>query len=491
MRHVAVLLLSGALVTTVAGQQRESGRWPRFRGPNGSGVADADKPPVTFGPADHMVWKTSVPPGHSSPIVWDDHIFLTGLDSGSLVVLALDRNNGSIRWRHTVPAMSIEKVHSFSSPAAPTPATDGQHVYVYFGSYGLLAYDFSGNVRWQKPLPTPPTAYGTATSPIVFNGRVILQRDGNDGESELLALEAATGNVAWRTPRPLLREAWSTPIIWNREGDDEIVTSASNRVVAYAARSGEERWWSRGLSIAPITVPVIGNGLLFASATYSGSPSDPIVIPEWNALVGRYDADKDGNLGITEVPRDQGIHTRPDVPKETPGAFLPLPAALRFSDGNKDGIVTKTEWDATLAFVKANEDNVIALHGGGLGDVTGQVVWKASRGISELPSPLFYRGRLYFVRNGGLVTSYSPENGAIVLDRQRLGALGLYVASPIAADGRIYASSQEGTIVVFRAADTLDVLARNDLGDTITATPAIAADRLYVRTAKHLWAFGR
>ena len=107
-----------------------------------------------------------------------------------------------------------------------------------------------------------------------------------------------------------------------------------------------------------------------------------------------------------------------------------------------------------------------------------------------MPSPLFYRGRLYFVRNGGMVTSYTPDSGRVVLDQQRLGTLGLYVASPVAADGRIYAASETGTIVVCRARDTLEVLARNDLGESITATPAIANHKLYVRTANHLWAFG-
>jgi outer membrane protein assembly factor BamB len=154
-------------------------------------------------------------------------------------------------------------------------------------------------------------------------------------------------------------------------------------------------------------------------------------------------------------------------------------------------VVNKGEWDAFLAFLRSNEDNVLAIRPGGSGDSSkSHVAWKASRGISEMPSPLFYRGRLYFVRDGGMVTSYTPDSGRVVLDRQRLGTLGQYVASPIAADGRIYAASEAGTIVVFRAGDTLEVLARNDLGESITATPAIADHKLYVRTANHLWAFG-
>ena len=140
--------------------------------------------------------------------------------------------------------------------------------------------------------------------------------------------------------------------------------------------------------------------------------------------------------------------------------------------------------------VRANEDKVLAIRPGGVADSTqAHVAWTANRGLSEIPSPLFYRGRLYFVRSGGMVTSYAPESGTVNHDRKRLGALGQYVASPVAADGRIVAN-EDGVVVVFRAADTLDVLARNDLHEAITSTPAIADNKLYIRTAGHLWAFG-
>jgi outer membrane protein assembly factor BamB len=194
---------------------------------------------------------------------------------------------------------------------------------------------------------------------------------------------------------------------------------------------------------------------------------------------------------LTEPPEAEGIVLRSEVSKETPGNFLPWRQALAICDADKSGVVTSVEFAAMLASLRANEDNVIAIRPGGSGDSTAShVAWKATRGIPEMPSPLLYRGRLYFVRDGGIVTSYAADSGTVIVDRQRLGAPGQYAASPIAADGRIYASSETGTVVVFRAGDTLDVLARNDLGESITATPAIAADTLYVRTAKHLWAFG-
>ena len=491
MRYLAAVLLGGVLGAPLAGSQSGPVQWPRFRGPNGSGVADADKPPISFGPSSKLLWKIPVAPGLSSPIVWDDHLFLTAVEDDALVVLALRRRDGELRWRRTVEVDAIEKVHRFSSPAASTAATDGPHVYAYFGSFGLVAYNFDGEEVWRKPLAAPPSQYGTGTSPIVFDGKVILQRDGNSTESELLALDARTGAVAWRSARPMLRESWSTPIVWRHDGQDEIITSASNRVVASSATTGEERWWVAGLTAAPITVPVVGDDLLYASAVFAGSPSDPIEIPSWDGLIAKYDTDKDASLAISEVPEDEGVHMRKEVPREAPGNFLTLRAIMRFTDGDGDGVATQEEWNTTLAFLKANEDNVMAIRPGGSGDSTKtHLAWTASRGIPEMPSPLFYRGRLYLIRDGGFVTSYAPATGAVVIGKQRLGAFGQYVASPVAADGRIYAANHNGIVVVFRASDTLEVLARNDLGESIAATPAIADHKLYIRTARHLWAFG-
>jgi hypothetical protein len=319
---------------------------------------------------------------------------------------------------------------------------------------------------------------------------VILQRDGTSAESELLALDGRTGSVVWRTPRPLLQDSWSTPVIWRHAGLEEIVTVGTNRVVAYSA-DGVERWWVGGLADQPIHVAVIGPDQLFASMAANNSPSDPLVIPKWEALVDAYDRDKDGQLASDEFPKDAGVQLRAEVSKATPGNFLPLRMVLTLFDANKDGILTKSEWEQVERFVRAREDKVLAIRPGGTGDSTKtHVAWTANRGLSEIPSPLFYRDRLYFVRSGGMVTSYEPGTGKVVLDRQRLGALGQYVASPVAADGRIYAASELGTIVVFRAGDTLEVLARNDLEEAVTATPAIADNKLYVRTAAHLWAFG-
>jgi outer membrane protein assembly factor BamB len=488
MRAIAVLLfvcVGGGSITA-----QEGGEWTRFRGPNGAGVADGQKPPVTFGPDDKVLWKQALPPGHSSPIVWRDHIFLTAVDDGALVLMALRQRDGTRLWQHRVPAEGLEKTHPFSSPASSTPATDGERVYAYFGSYGVVAVDFDGKEVWKRPLQLLPNMYGTGTSPIVVDGKVILQIDGGSTESHLLALDAVTGQTAWQVPRPLLRDGWSTPIVARHDGEDEIITVGTSRVVAYGL-DGSERWWVAGLPERPITVAVAGAGLLFASAAGTGAPSDPIDIPSWTTLLSRYDADKDGRIAAKELPPEDGIHLRAEVPREAPGNFLPLVRVLHLADADKDEVLTAEEWNVLMGWVKSNQNNVMAIRPGGRGDSTrAHVAWTAQRGVPEMPSLLFYRDRLYLVRDGGMVTSYVADSGAVVLDRHRLGALGQYVASPVAADGRIYAASHTGTIVVFRAADTLDVLARNDLGESITATPAIADDTIYVRTERHLWAFG-
>ena len=244
-------------------------------------------------------------------------------------------------------------------------------------------------------------------------------------------------------------------------------------------------------TLAPITVAVVGDGLLFASSRFAGSESDPMDVPPWDTVVARYDRDKDGQLAVTEPPEADGIVLRREVSKETPGNFLPWRRALALSDADKSGIVLqgRVRGDAGVPPRERGQRDRNPRRRQGRQHrvarrVEGQPRYPRDAVAAALPRPAV------FVRDGGMVTSYAADSGTVILDRQRLGALGQYPASPIAADGRIYASSEAGTIVVFRAADTLDVLARNDLGESITATPAIAADTLYVRTARQLWAFG-
>src|SRR5438093_4629149 len=171
--------------------------WPQFRGPNSSGIG-AGKPPVDFGPGQNVKWKTAVGSGLSSPIIWAERVFLTEFDQASqkLATVCVDRRTGSVLWRRAVAVEKIEKVHHLSSPAGPTPATDGERVYVYFGSYGLVCYDVDGNQKWERRLPLPENPYGAAASPIVAGELLVLNHQGKD--SYLLGVNRRDGRTVWQ-----------------------------------------------------------------------------------------------------------------------------------------------------------------------------------------------------------------------------------------------------------------------------------------------------
>src|SRR6266480_7630286 len=154
--------------------------WPQFRGPGGSGVADGQKPPVEFGPDKNVKWKVPVPGGLSSPIVAGDLLVLTAFDGGKLYTIAYSRADGKEAWRTEAPAKSIEAFHKVEgSPAASTPATDGERIVSYFGSCGLYCYDLSGKELWRFEMPPAVTLadFGTGVSPIIADGLVILDRE--------------------------------------------------------------------------------------------------------------------------------------------------------------------------------------------------------------------------------------------------------------------------------------------------------------------------
>lgn len=473
--------------------------WPQFRGPNAAGIAHDAQPPVHFGPDTNLRWKTAVPSGVSAPIVWGNRVFMTALakkDEPELLTLALDSATGAELWRRVVPAEEIERCHGFSSPAASTPCTDGERVYAYFGSFGVLAYDVEGNEVWRRPFERLPSQYGTASSPILAGGHLILQRDGDSAKAQLIALKPETGKTVWESPRPLAGACYSTPMVWQHHGMVELIVQGKGRVAAYSLDGGAPKWWVRGWGFSAITTPVAGEGMLFAGGSGMGDPSqpdDPLL--NWDRLVGDYDANQDEQLAVEEIPKSLSWQIRKEVDKDVPGNSFPMRALLGMAvDKNKDKIVTRAEWDASVAFRrdKFNADRFVAIRTGGKEDSTDtHVSWETTEGLSEMPSPLFYRGRIHFVRDGGLFSVIEAKTGKRLVDRERLGSGGHAVASPVAANGHIYTVNGRGTFAVVRASDTLDVVALNKLGEHVRATPAIAGDTLYVRSAKHLWAFAK
>src|SRR5215468_11807406 len=173
-------LLAAGLSRTLGLSADDSLAWPRFRGPNGSGVADPAKPPVEFGPDKNLKWKVPAPSGLSSPIVAGDKLVITAFDSEKLYTIAYNRADGKEAWRAAAPVKKLEAFHKTEgSPAASTPATDGQRIVSYFGSCGLVCYDLKGKELWKFEMPPAATAgdFGSGVSPIVAEGVVVLVRD--------------------------------------------------------------------------------------------------------------------------------------------------------------------------------------------------------------------------------------------------------------------------------------------------------------------------
>jgi outer membrane protein assembly factor BamB len=404
--------------------------WPQFRGPNSSGVGEG-RPPVHFSPEQNVLWKAAVGSGLSSPSVWEGRIFLTEFDrtNKQFATVCIDRRTGKELWRRTVAAEEIEKVHELSSPAGATPATDGERVYVYFGSYGLVCYDLDGNQKWEKRLPLPQNPYGAVASPIVVGELLVFNHQGKD--SYLLGVNRRDGRTVWKTDRSLFQYGWSTPVHWRHDGIDEIVVlggdfKPNQRLMAYNLADGTERWWVGGLPPCGKSTPVIGDGLLFLAA--------------------------------------------PDIILE--------PAAERRNPDRAEQIYAN------------NAARVMAVRPGSQGEVSQtDIVWSERRGVPGVPSPLYYKGRLYTFQNGGIVFCRVANTGALVYSG-RLGALGYYYSSPVAADNKVYIASADGVVVVLDAGEELKILARNKLDGGILATPALVDGKIYLRTESHLYAFG-
>lgn len=470
-RLILPLLLSSALASLASDAPAH---WSRFRGSNGLGIAPTGSPPVHFGPATNVVWKTALPPGHSSPCIWGNRIFLTGLENGKLLSICLDRRNGQRLWHREVPAEKIEATHQIANPACPTPTADAERVYTYFGSFGLLCYDHEGNEQWYRQLPPPIVEFGTGTSPILTGELLLLVCD-QDMDSYLLAVDRRTGKTVWKTDRSEFHRNFATPFVWRHDGIEELAVSGGLFLVSYDPKTGRERWRVGGLSRIVNASPVAGEGLLFVSSWNLGSgPTDRVHMPPFEEAVRELDKNGDGGLTITEIPTG------------------PIKQRFSIMDFNKDGKVTAAEWNTMAHMFAKAENSVFAVRPGGQGDITAtHVVWKSTRSLPYISSPLYYQGRLYTVKSGGLASCYEAKTGKVLYQDERLGAMGDYYASAVAADNRVYFVSQLGEVVVVQAGDTLNILARNKLDAQVFATPAIVGNVLYVRTTKHLYAFGK
>jgi outer membrane protein assembly factor BamB len=420
--------------------------WPSFRGPDGTGVADGQHPPITFSVKknENVRWKTDIPGlGHSCPVVWGDRVFLTtavssknpdqkirvgnygdvaSVDDTSIhtwQVLCLDRDTGKLLWTKTAHEGTPKiKRHLKGSQANCTVATDGQHVVACFGSEGLYCYDFAGKQLWKRDLSTLDSAFaldveyewGIGNSPVLHDGLCILQCD-LSRDSFIAAFSLIDGEKVWSTPRDEI-PSWSSPVVWKNVKRTEIVTNAAQYARGYDPKTGVELWRLAKKSEVTVPTPVLGKDLAFVCS--GNRPIQPII------------AIKPGATG--DISLKEG---------ETKNQF---------------------------------------------------VAWGTLRGGPYMPTPILYGEYFYTCSNSGVLACYEAATGKEVY-KERIGGTS-YTASPVAADGRMYFTSEQGEVRVVKAGKDFELLAVNEVGDYCLPTPAISNGMLFVRSQHHLWAFG-
>ncbi len=422
-----------------AGAAQSAKNWAQFRGPQGSGIA-ADGPalPAEFNDQKNLIWKTEIGKGNSSPCIWGNRLFLTAFEGKTLQVLCLDKE--------------------------------------------------TGKQIWERRLPAPPVnMYGTASSPILAGGRLVFFVDMRK-DSWIEAADPKTGETIWKTDREGFTGSWSTPLHWKNGGVDEIVIYGIWWMKGYDLKDGTERWSLPGLTDEPCITPVIGGGLIYLTSYNMKNNPEVLGLPYFSDLLDEYDTNKDGQLSREEIKDNKSVLSRYDADGE---GDHPLRGFFRYLDEDRSGNITEKEWAKMISFLDSfeQENALLAVRPGAYGGTETKVEWRHSYGVPECPSPLHYEDLVYLVKNGGIISCLEAKTGVLKY-QQKLGAGGPFYSSPVVGDGKVYAASARGVVAVFQAGEELNVVARDNLGERIMATPAIVGGRIFIRTEKSLFAFG-
>jgi outer membrane protein assembly factor BamB len=439
MKRLLVMFFLWSLSVSAIPAKPKELTWSQWRGTDGTGVSSAINLPAMWQPDKNIKWKTPIAGrGHSSPIVWGNRIFLTTDIEGEKVpgakaaphtlegqpfvhpdsvgadrkhtfkVLCLDRDSGKLLWERTAYEGTVyDDRHRKGAYAAPTPTTDGTHIYAWFGSEGdgLYCYDFKGNLKWKTAVGKVPTAgIGPGTSPLLYENLVILQCDEDNGEkSFIVAIDKKTGKEAWRTPRKV-QAGWSTPLLARTAQRAELITSGWEFIVSYDPKTGKELWRTKGHGSYTVPTPVTGHGMVFISAGY------PV-------------------------------------------------------------------------------KKIMAIKLGGLGDITDtqNIVWTYNKGSAYVPSPILYGEHLYLPTDRGVLTCFDAKTGKVIYEGGRPPVPATFTASPIAFDGKILLTSEDGDTYVIKAGPKHEVLATNAVGEPVYASPAIADGMIFIRGEKNLF----
>lgn len=472
-REIAAAAMCLLSTVALAPPGRQEGSWSRFRGPNGSGVAEVTGLPVEFGPETNVVWSQTIPAGKSSPVLGDDHVFLTAFDEGMFVVLAFDRETGELAWRVALQPGEAGERTLRNDGAVASPVTDGDNVFSVFGNFGVIALGPTGEELWRVPMDPLGTFYGHAASPVLAGNTLILLLDQYVG-SALLGLDRLTGEVLWRRERPGRVESWTTPALYpNEEDPEQILVVGSTWLDAYALTTGEPFWETDVLGYWPIASPVVSGDVLVTSVPdmAGGEPAS------FASVLGEGDADGDGTVSLEELLQTESL-------KDYATAFA-------FIDIDADGLMDEAEYTASfLAPVTDNYGAVgLRLPAPGSGG-TGEVLWREQRAVPYHATPLVSDGLAYLISDNGILSVVDLATGELAR-RDRLSRAGANLnASPVLGDGKIYVATADGEVIVLRAGADWEVLASNDLGEPMFATPALAPGMIFVRTDGHLYAFG-
>ena len=422
-RAALVAGVGAAMATTLAGFEVGGAEadWPRFRGPDGMGLAGKVGVPLEWDDETNLAWKVALPgAGASSPITFGDKIYLTcytgffvpGESSGSQEdlkrhLLALRRDNGKLIWDSPVPAKLPEEKsirdHGF---AASTPVADAAGVIVFFGKSGVIAFDHQGKQVWTADVGDKTNGWGSAASPVLYKHLVLV--NASVESSSLIALDRKTGKEVWRAKG--IRESWNTPVVVKaKSGRDELIVAIQGKVLAFNPNTGDPLWECK-TDIGWYMVPsiVAGDGMVFAL-------------------------------------------------------------------GGRSGVAA------------------LAIKTGGSGDVTDtHRLWTSQKG-SNVSSPVYLDGHLYWMNDQrGTVYCAKADSGEIVYE-QRLERAGQIYASALLVDGRIYYLTRDGRTFVLAAKPEFQQLATNVLRDRsiFNSAPALNGSRLLIRSDKFLYCVGK
>jgi outer membrane protein assembly factor BamB len=386
MRHAGRLL--GCLSAVVLGQlamrsaSSAEGNWPRFRGPDGSGLCSDAGLPTKWGARD-VLWRAELGgAGHSSPCIWGDRIFVTAARRvGAKVersVICLGRADGRVLWRQVASTGGPEKVHGLNGFASSTCATDGRRVVAFFGRGGIHCYDMSGKRLWSRDLGTFPGPWGTAASPI-FVGNAVIQNCDALGKSSLIAFDARSGSPVWRADRgERPRGGWCTPILIDTGRRRELILNGERGVRGYDPASGKELWFCKGFNGRGTPVPAWGHGCLYV---INGKPGDVYAV-------------RPGGSG--DVTRTRMVwHT-----SRSGGRDIPSPILV----GN-------------LVFVVNMAGRANAYDA-----KTGKELWTEKLGGKFAASPIAARGLIYIQNEAGETLIIEPGTALKIVERNSLGA---------------------------------------------------------------------